>query len=260
MCEILISNTTFMIAIAIFVLCILIGFLGDMHMRKSGKTGSFLKNQKPQEDNESENSDSIDESTASNTQTSNTDADGLIDFDSQAIFNNGSVQSGNPGAISTTTMQNNTYQQNNEMPETVSQVPNAASNQFVNQTQIQNGMQFQNNGTIQGQYYNAAPMGTNMTQNNPNFGNPNQMQNVMQNQMVQNQGLGQEVNQVQNFPSQQNMNNFQNNTPSFNNNQAVTNVQAGYNGQVLNNNPQNINNPVPFDGNLQNDDQINNMF
>ena len=254
MCEILISNTTFMIAIAIFVLCILIGFFGDMHMRKSGKTGSFLKKQKPQEDNESENSDSLDESTASNTQTSSTDADGLIDFDSQAIFNNGSVQSGNPGAISNTTMQNN------QMPETVSQVPNAASNQFMNQTQIQNGMQFQNNGAIQGQYYNAAPMGTNMTQNNPNFGNPNQIQNVMQNQMVQNQGLEQEVNQVQNFPSQQNMNNFQNNTPSFNNNQAVTNAQAGYNGQVLNNNPQNINNPVPFDGNLQNDDQINNMF
>lgn len=254
MCEILISNTTFMIAIAIFVLCILIGFLGDVHMRKSGKTGTFLKKQKLQENNENKNNDAIDENITNNAQTSNINTGGLTDFDSQAIFDNSTVQSQNKGAISNTDMQGNEISQN------VGQISNMTSNQNMNAAQFQNGIQFQNNGVIQEQYYNAMSASANMAQNNSSFENNNQVQNVMQNQMPQNQGLNPGTVQIQNSVRQQNMNNFQYGTQPVNNNQTWANGQAGYTSQLFNNNSQNVNNPVPFDGNLQNDDQINNMF
>lgn len=42
MTEILISDSNFIIAIIVFVICFVIGFFGDLYMRKNNKIGSLL--------------------------------------------------------------------------------------------------------------------------------------------------------------------------------------------------------------------------
>lgn len=192
MTEILIQNSTFIIIIVVLVVCIVIGFLGDMYMRKKGKLGSLIKKKEKNSDKKLEVSDrnetSAEESSIKQ-ETNNYDPEGLIDFDSQNMFQD-----------------------------------------LTNNSQAQDVIEVQGNNIAS----NQTPI--------QNFSINQGMQTFQNPELLQNQNNGNIIPTQDEFTRTLIYGNSDNNSNSTN---------------VVNNPPAN---PVPFDGNLQNDDQINNMF
>ena len=202
MYEILLQNSTFIIIIVVLVVCIVICFFGDMRMRKSGKIGSLLKKKNNNDEDKietSENNQSI-TNNENNTEQQNNNYDineGLIDFDSQSMFQS---------------------EPNNNLLNEYSIINQEGSN-GLNQTTMES------TPTV---YESQLDQNTNFSQNqiNQNFSN--------------NYNL---------VPSQDEFTKtLLNAKPNDNNNLSS--------GSATNHSSD----PIPFDGNLQNDDQINNMF
>lgn len=263
-----IENTTFLVAIIIFVICVIIGFFGDLYLRKQNKIGrlfEFKKKNKEEQPNKEE--EPLVERNEPLITSENVNA-APVRNDSQvaSAVNNpasaapvGTTWGMAPGAgvqmntgVTLTETTQNTAQQpvTNQFQEgfNVNQVPqgnNSGQDLFGGINPNQNtGGSF--NSNVQNQPVNPSIQNQATNQFNNNQGNNWQPFSAPTSGVSQN--MSQEIGSIT-APTD---------TPP-NNDSAVNEISDLLNS-IPQSDVQDVNRPVPFDGNLQNDDNINNMF
>lgn len=214
------SGSLVLWSVLIFAVFVTIGFFGDKYLKKQEQIKKAAEE---------------DEISTSNEQSSNTNFDGYQE-------NLTSVQN----AYNEKNMNNN---QNVRLQDVIG-------------TDVQNNMSFNqmNNDPMM----NNAPTNNMMTNNDVtpvanlfDSGTPQVNNNMMNNafdNMVQNPTINNSFDNSNMYGQANQMQNSQNVYP---NNQMNNNLFP--NNQINNNDPM-VSRPVPFDGNMQNDDNINNMF
>lgn len=226
MIEILVLDTTVLYAIIIFVVCVIIGFFGDMYMRKNNKMGNIFDFRKKDK--------GITNDVDQKEEKTNTDVD--IPNDNINTINQNSIN----GAISDVG-QNNLNNNVISNDDFLNQSINSVNNNTINEVSLANN-------SMSNIHQNGVEATTNNDQNK--VGNT-----VINNNDLLDQGINSIINEAS-----LNNDNIVNNNVVENNNLFGSNDFVNVSDPVFNDNKEMVSRPVPFDGNAQNDDQINNMF
>lgn len=244
-----IENTTILVAIIIFVICVIIGFFGDMYLRKQNKIGrlfEFKKKEKQAEHNEPK--ETLVERNEPLITSENVN---VAPVKNEPVIN-GTVNSVNQGAAPVSW---GSVPGTNTTPQTVSNPQPVPVNNV--------------NGTDANLLYNNVTNSFETQQVVPQdaFGNINQNTNgAVFNHDVQNQPFNGNVNQpVTSGQGPVSPNMFQeigSMDPGASPNYAEKTADeiSVLLKNITDEKTPDINRPAPFDGNLQNDDNINNMF